>query len=284
MDGSQPRLSSPVVSIAVLAALPVARPAGAQPAPVGSELQVNVHTTASQLSSTVARGAFGGYVVLWTSAGDQDGDRDGVYGRRFDSSGTADPPFLVNQTTALSQSRPDVASDPDGNFVAVWQSSLQDGDNSAVVARVYGNSGNPNGDEFIVNTVTAGNQFNAHVGVADVGTSVVVFVDNGGLDGDGRGIFARRFASLGAPLGDQFQVNTFTTYSQDYPDVASAPDGSFMVVWTGAGQADRDGDGQTIIGRRFDSGGVAAGDEIIVNSYTSGGQLNASVSADPDGG
>jgi hypothetical protein len=289
MGGSRYRRARVAVAAVGLAGVMAVGPglmpglAGAQPVPVGSEFQVNTYTTASQFSSAVTRGAFGGYVVIWTSADAQDGDRNGVYGRRFDSGGGADPVFLVNQTTTLSQSFPDVASDPDGNFVVTWVSDLQDGDNSAVVARVYDNSGAPNSAEFIVNTVTAGNQFNPHVGVADDGTSVVVFVDSGGLDGDGRGIFARRFAALGAPLGNQFQVNAFTTYSQDNPGVAVAPDGSFLVVWTAASQNDRDGDGQAIIGRRFNTSGAASGNELIVNSYTTGNQLNATVSSGPGG-
>jgi len=271
-----------VITLAVGACPGSAR---AQATPVGMELQVNSYTTASQSGASVVPDGAGGAFVVWQSADAQDGDRNGVFGRRVGSNGMpAGDEFQVNTTTYLSQSRPDAASDAAGNFIVVWESSLQDGDNSAVVGQRFDSSGAVAGTEFIINTATAGNQFNAHVGRADDGRFVVIWVDSGGLDGDGRGVFARRYDAGGAPSGGQFQVNTYTTSGQDYPDAAMAPDGSFVVVWTTGSGAEQDGDGQGIIGQRFDSLGDPIGGEFVANSYTTGNQLNASVTATPDGG
>jgi hypothetical protein len=46
-----------------------------------------------------------------------------------------------------------------------------------------------------------------------------------------RDIFGRRFDSLGKPVGDEFQINTFVADDQRKPAVAIGPDGRFVTVW-----------------------------------------------------
>jgi hypothetical protein len=279
------RLASAIVGAPIFVSLAGVATTFAQPIPISGELQANTYTTGSQSGPTVVAHPDGGAFVVWTGANDQDGDRNGVFGRRLSAAGAfVGDEFQVNTETYLSQSRADAAADSSGNFVVVWESDLQDGNNRAVVGQRFDASGSPAGTEFIVNTETLGNQFNAHVGRADDGSFVVVFVDSNDLDGDSRGIFARMYDAGGAPTGTQFQVNTYTTSSQDYPDASMAPDGSFVVVWTTGSGAVQDGDGQGIVGRRFDAAGDPSGGEFIVNSYTTGNQLNASVVSAPDGG
>ena len=52
-----------------------------------------------------------------------------------------------------------------------------------------------------------------------------------GQDGSSLGVFGQRYASSGAPLGAEFQVNTYTTNIQVSPSVASDTAGNFVVVW-----------------------------------------------------
>src|SRR5262245_9243448 len=59
-------------------------------------------------------------------------------------------------------------------------------------------------------------------------------------DGDGDGVFARRFDANGQPLGDEFQVNTVAASDQYAPAVAVAPDGSFIIAYTSIGQESPD--------------------------------------------
>ena len=54
---------------------------------VGSEFRVNVETMGSQQDPSVTALADGGFFVSWESAG-QDGSSYGIYGHRFDASGT----------------------------------------------------------------------------------------------------------------------------------------------------------------------------------------------------
>ena len=52
------------------------------------------------------------------------------------------------------------------------------------------------------------------------GAFVVVWHDGCGKDLSAYGIFGRRYSSAGGAIGDEFQVNTFTSGIQSYPSVA----------------------------------------------------------------
>ena len=72
---------------------------------LGSEFRVNTYTTNAQVYSSVAALAGGGFVVTWTSDG-QDGSGYGIYGQRYAADGTpVGSEFRVNQITAGDQSR-----------------------------------------------------------------------------------------------------------------------------------------------------------------------------------
>jgi hypothetical protein len=60
------------------------------------------------------------------------------------------------------------------------------------------------------------------------------------------------------------------------PSVGSDASGNFLVAWHGNAQ---DGDGAGVFGQRYDSAGVAQGDEFQINSFTTGDQGFASVGA-----
>jgi hypothetical protein len=68
--------------------------------------------------------------------------------------------------------------------------------------------------------------------------------------------------------------------------VASSSDGGFVVVWDSWNQsgADQDGSSYGVFARRYDSSGATTGPDFGVNSYTTGGQRNGTVAAQPDGG
>lgn len=110
-------------------------------AAVGTEFLINTYTTNNQGEPSVSAGPDGSFVVLWSSSG-QDGDLNGVFGQRFDSSGTAaGTEFPVNTYTSSYQDSPAVAMDEDGDFVAVWQ-SRHDGDVAGLFAQRYQLCGN----------------------------------------------------------------------------------------------------------------------------------------------
>jgi hypothetical protein len=103
--------------------------------PLGAEFQVNQYTTSSQRFPTISHDSSGGFVVAWHSNG-QDGSSDGVFGRRFDSSGgPLGAEFQVNQYTTNNQRYPTISHDSSGGFVVSWHSSGQDGSVEGVFAR-----------------------------------------------------------------------------------------------------------------------------------------------------
>ena len=64
----------------------------------------------------------------------------------------------------------------------------------------------------------------------------------------GRWILGRRYDAAGIASGSVFQVNTVTGGNPEYPDVAVAADGSFVVAWTSYGQ---DGGLQGVFAQRY---------------------------------
>jgi len=86
------------------------------------------------------------------------------------------------------------------------------------------------------------------------------------------------------PVGEQGQVNTYTTGEQRRPAVAVNADGELVVVWQSNGSGGDDSSGYSIQGRRYDSNGLSIGFQGQVNSFTFGDQKGPEVAAVPGGG
>src|SRR6185503_10578500 len=112
-----------------------------------------------------------------------------------------------------------------------------------------------------------GNQDFAAVATAPNGDFVVGWTDTAYRDGYGQGTFARRFSSSGAPLGSDFQLNTYTPLNQGEfgPRLAFDGSGGLVAVWRSDGQ---DGPSGGVFGRRFNSSGAGLGTEFQINTYT----------------
>jgi hypothetical protein len=265
--------------------------------PVGGEFQVNSYTTGYQgdyrTGVSVASDPGGNFVVVWSGEGP--GDIQGVFGRRFDSTGTPQgSDFLVNTYTTGSQGARGgaaVAVDASGKFVVVWDSEGQDGHSTGVFAQRFDATGNLLGPEFQVNTYTTFDQGYRSLAVATdpAGNFLVAWNDNGNEADDFSGVVAQLYDSAGNAVGGEFQVNTYTTGAQGYGGyrdasyggvaVAADPAGNFVVVWDSDYNALQDGDAFAVVGRRFDNAGNPLTGEFVVNTYTTGGQTNVAVAA-----
>ncbi len=94
--------------------------------------------------------------------------------------------------------------------------------------------------------------------------------------------------------GAEFRVNTFTTGNQSSIDVSTGynnpvskhsdmdANGNFVVTWQSKNQAGATS-GYDIYAQRYNAAGVAQGSEFLVNTFTTGKQINSSVAMDPDG-
>jgi len=246
---------------------------------LGPEMMVNTYTTSNQRVPAVAIDPSGHFVVVWQS-GTQDGDGTAIEGQRFDAVGAPlGGEFQINTYTIADQYQPSVAADGSGNFVVVWTSSAQTGeDHAGIFGQRYDNAGNKVGSEFHVNAYTTNYQTGPSVAMDASGSFVVVWTSTG-QDGDGYGVFGQRYNSAGTPQGSEFQVNTTTTGAQYAPAVAMDNTGGFVVVWSsGAG-----GSNYNIFGQRYNSAGTVVGGEFMVNVDTAMDARHPAIAMDNDG-
>ncbi|MEH2202157.1 beta strand repeat-containing protein [Nostoc sp.] len=244
----------------------------------GNEFKVNTTTTGDQINPTIAINASGDFVVSWQS---QDESGNGIYAQRYNSAGVAQGnEFKVNTYTDDNQINPTVAMDAAGDFVISWQSYYQDNSYYGIYAQRYNSSGAVQGNEFKVNNYTIKDQRNSTVAMDAAGNFVISWTSFA-QDGSSSGIYAQRYNSSGAVQGPEFKVNTYTNSSQDNPTIAiNANNGDFVISWTSDGQ---DGSSDGVYAQRYNSAGVAQGNEFRVNSNTDSFQNSPTVALAANG-
>jgi uncharacterized delta-60 repeat protein/CSLREA domain-containing protein len=250
-------------------------------AAASGEIVVNTVTAGDQLAvysqRSVAVAADGSSVVVWQDDSGQDGAGAGVFAQRFDAAGTAaGAQFRVNGTTSGDQTAPEVAIAASGEFIVTWTDWNGD---AAVYAKRYAADGTALSISFVVHTYTADNQSLSSVAMDASGNSVIVWQSQG-EDGSGLGIYARRYDAAGNAAGAAFAVNTTTASDQENAKVAMDELGGFVVVWQSTLQ---DGDGASIVARRYDASGNALTGELLVNQTFANNQVLPDVAIDADG-
>jgi hypothetical protein len=256
--------------------------ASAQP-PLGDEFEINSYTTGNQQRTAIAAGPAGDFVVAWSSQGSTGSDTSNysIQARRFDASGAPlGSQFQVNSYTTQSQTYPSVARDAVGNFVVVWESDENSG---SIKGQRYDSAGTPIGGEFPVSTTEAA--FRPTVSMNGDGSFVSAWVGSTfGAGSEFARVLGQRFATDGAPVGAEFQVNTLTTNNQWFPAVAVLPGGGFIVAFGSFASAGTDTDGQSVQARLYDANGTPLGAEFQVNTFTPEAQTFPEVAVDAFGG
>ncbi|MCP5111434.1 MAG: hypothetical protein GY953_11425, partial [bacterium] len=145
--------------------------------------------------------------------------------------------------------------------------------------------GRASADDVQLNTYTTGVQRWPSVALGATGDFVVVWNSAGsyGTDPAGDSIQARRFSADGAPVGAQFQVNTYTTSGQYRSAVAVDAAGNFVVVWDSNGSAGTDTLLGSIQAQRYAADGSPLGIQFQVNTYTLWEQSFPSVASNAAG-
>jgi len=130
--------------------------------------------------------------------------------------------------------------------------------------------------EFQVNSEVVDDQFGpAVINLAVNGYGVFWTSDD--QDGDMYWVFGQMYGNDGWPKGSEFQVNTYSTDSQDRPRAAALDDGRFVVVWQSWLQ---DGSGSGVYARVFDAAlGTPVTGEFGVPTWTIDDQGGASATA-----
>ncbi len=201
---------------------------------IGGEFQVNSYTTSSQYSADLGFHPNGDFIIAWGSFGSYGSDTSfaSVQAQRYAADGLlVGGQFQVNTNIQSSQSHPGVAVKAGGDFVVVWEGA--DADYSSVQGQLYAANGSAIGAEFRVNTYTTSVQFHPEVALDEEGGFVVVWSSYGsyGEDTFGTSVQGRRYTATGAPVDNQFQINTGYAGEQTFPAVALDPDGDAVVVW-----------------------------------------------------
>ncbi len=252
--------------------------------PAGGEFQVNSYTDNMQRDPSVTALSDGGFVVTWSSFG-QDGSEGGIYGQRYDSSGKkAGEEFLINSTRFGSQTDPTVAALPEGGFVVIWPSQEGDASDIEVYGQRYDSSGAKSGEEFLVTRYDYETQGSPSVAALSDGGFVVTWwgapqlIDAEVLPKGA--VYAQRYNSSGEVSAPAFMVSS-TAGDQDSVAITGLSDGGFVVTWFAAGADPYQGE---VYGQRYDSSGAKSGEEFLINSYTDGKQDLPAVTALSDGG
>jgi hypothetical protein len=215
--------------------------------------------------------------------------------------------FQVNDYTDGGQFQSDAVMHDNGSSIVIWDSgcadwtcdpgdAAQDGNGYGVFAKRFDALGNELpapadqgagiGNEFQINTYTAGDQATSTIAIHPLGGYLAAWYSGNGQDGDDWGIFAQRLdaggnkvCKDGRPLpgcpddGDdtngrepEFRINEFTPGRQRNPELAIAPNGDFVVIWEDV--FGRDGDSIGIFGRMFNADGSPKGPDFQVNDHT----------------
>ena len=174
--------------------------------------------------------------------------------------------------TPISTGQPKIAMDASGNYVVVWTSINQDGDQGGIYAQRYNSSGVAQGSAFKVNTTTAGDQSTPAVAMRNNGDFVVTWQSYNQDASNTWGIYAQRYNAAGVAQGGEFRVNTTTAGDQVTPAVGIDGLGNFTIAWASYGQDAAGSWG--IYAQRYTALGVVLVSEFRANTTTAGDQIN----------
>lgn len=238
--------------------------------PVTGELPVNTITLLQQLNSprAVAVEVDGDFVVTYRSDG-PDGDVYGIFAQRFNAAGVkVGTETQVNTSSAGNQINPAIAMDADGDYVIAWEGAGSGGATQDIFFQRFNANGDKVGTEVRANNLVNGIQSAPDVAMDAAGNFVVTWWSFGepGLNTE---IKARRFNSAGVALGNEFQVNTVTTFSDVNPLIGMDNAGNFVIGWDSMGQ---DGAAGGVYAQRFAADGSTIGGQFRVNQTTAGDQ------------
>ncbi|WP_135075106.1 Ig-like domain-containing protein [Terasakiella sp. SH-1] len=242
---------------------------------VGAEGLVNSYTPHNQTRPEITGLADGGYVITWQSQ-HQDGSGYGAYAQRYDAQGNKfGKEFMLSDVGSGDQAYLDVTSLEDGGFVATW------GSRGDIRAQVFdADSERVNGGEVLVNLQTRDDQNEPKISALSGGGFVVSWHSKN-HDGDGYGVYTRRFDAKGQAIDTRdVLVNQYVRSNQMHSSVTGLDDGGYFVTWSSYGQ---DGDNWGVYGRRYSVDGQAMGNEFRMNNYTGSWQIAPDVSSLEDG-
>ena len=218
----------------------VARRFGADGSALSDEIQVNTTIPDNQVNPRVARATDGSFAVAW-----QDRGLNRIMMRRFAADGTPfGDPIDVNGVDLSSVREPDLAFDPDGELLVVWN-------DGGVFVQRYDVGGAPVGSALGLSEANTG--LTPKIVVALDGSYLVAWRTNSGTER----VFGQRVATDDSLLGSNVVFDTLELPIVAEIAAAAESDGGFRVVWS-AGSNDP-GVTLDLFSRRLDPAGQLVG-------------------------
>ncbi|WP_422368596.1 Ig-like domain-containing protein [Pelagibius sp.] len=231
--------------------------------------EVNHHYSEPPNPPAVASLEDGGFVVVWQDF-DEPAEDYYVLAQRYDASGAAvGDEISVSGIATYDQDSAAVMGLPTGGFVVVWETGT--GSSNEIVGQVFDAEGIPQGDVFPINTYSLGNQNNPAISLLDDGGFIVTWTSRVSNSYE---IRAQRYDAASVPVGEEFQVNDYTSGAQYDPAIAGLLDGGFAIAWESNGQ---DGDDYGVVAKLFRP---VFGTEMAVVGSVAGDMLVGGAGAD----
>ena len=241
-------------------------------AKVGTELLVNTYTSNDQNYPSITALTGGGYVVSWSGYSSQ-GSSEISAQLITDAGALSGSEFAVNTNASSTQKISEVASLEDGGFIVVYESYRTNAYN--INAQRFDASGNKVGSEILVTNITSSSYdlYRPSVaGLTDGGYVISWESRNSSGDYD---VYAKRYDALGQVSKDEFKVNAYVDYDQNYSKVVATQDGGYVITWQSYSNLNsQDWD---VVAAQFNSEDDQIASESVVSSISRYSQLYADV-------
>ncbi len=209
-----------------------------------------------------------------------------IFMNYYDSIGSFVSAISVNTndfgTLAGIQESPEVAANAAGNRIAV---TWIDAAGNEIHARVFDNLGTQIAAEFKVNIPSTSPQQPAIVWISN-DRFVVTWTEFSAAPVADTSLASIQYAIYtenASLIGSQKLANTTTTNQQQFSDIVALKDGGFAIAWEDFSQIGGDSSGNAIRLQLFNALGEKRGDELLVNTTTSGNQYEISLATLSDG-
>ena len=174
--------------------------------------------------------AGGGHVTTWTGF---DASGRGVFAQIYDQNGAMlGGSFRVHNATNDWQMHQAVEALPDGGFVVTWDERSRDGSSWGVYGQKFDVNGSEIGDEFRVNTSTAGQQSYSDLVALPDGGFFAVWQDHDRSDGTEISVTGQQFNADGIKVGGEVSMNFDLADKQQHPDITLLENGKILVTFS----------------------------------------------------
>lgn len=180
--------------------------------------------------------------------------------------------FQINTVDNGHQLRPAVSLSNDGRFVVVWQNQSASG--SFIYARIYSNSGVPEGDQILINNTLAGNHENPAVAIGSDGEFLVAWT---ATDVSSSNVLYRIFST---PSTGDLIANSSASTALGGPAVVRNHNDTYTIVWWGVAET---GSGYDIYARGIEEDGTLPAPQVMLNQDPLNDQTYPAIGTSPTG-